>query len=171
MLKFMSNYLLHSRKGNRLKGFDYSFCTKYFITTNVKWRCFSFGEIVNGCMNLNHYGEIAEAQWNWLLERYPYVISYAFVIMPDHIHAVIELNSEYYHDNTIKIKSLSEVVGAFKMRVSKEIHLAGAFEFTWQRSFHDRIIRSADEFEACVKYVLNNPRNSTNQHKSHLMFQ
>ena len=155
----MPSYFSFPRKRNRAANFDYSSGKFYFVTTNVKWRYFKFGEVSGGRMYLNQYGEIVKSQWIWLLKQYPYLNCYAFMIMPDHIHAVIEINANYYKDKSIKIKSLSEVIGAFKMRVSKDIHAAGAFEFKWHRSFHDRIIRSANQFENCVNYTLNNPRN------------
>ncbi|RKY35910.1 MAG: hypothetical protein DRP78_04940 [Candidatus Omnitrophota bacterium] len=41
-----------------------------------------------------------------------------------------------------KIKSLSSLIGAFKTTSSKLIHKNGMFDFTWQRSFYDHIIRN-----------------------------
>ncbi len=147
----------YSRKRTRLNNFDYSSARKYFVTTNVKWRHFSFGEVVDGKMQLNKYGEIVKAQWEWLINQYTYLESHAFVIMPDHVHAVIEIQYEYQIDT--KIKSLSEIIGAFKTRSSKEIHLAGAREFQWHRSFFDKVIDSDIEFKRYVKYTNENPRN------------
>jgi putative transposase len=43
-------------------------------------------------MILNEFGEIAENQWHWLAEQYPYVVLHAFVVMPNHIHGIIEIN-------------------------------------------------------------------------------
>ena len=56
-----------------------------------------------------------------------------------------------------KIKSLSELIGAFKTKSSKEIHIAGAIKFKWQRSFYDRIIRNEDELIKIRKYIRENP--------------
>ena len=140
-----------------MQKFDYSSSRKYFVTTNVKWRHFSFGEIVDGNMYLNKYGEIIRSQWEWLINQYPYLKSHAFVIMPDHVHAVIEIHFENQIGS--KIKSLSEIIGAFKMRSSKEIHLAGAREFQWQRSFFDKIIDSDKELRSYIQYTIDNPRN------------
>ena len=70
-------------------------------------------------MVLNEYGKIAEKQWFWLAEQYPYVILHEFVVMPNHIHGIIEINRAKIlrtgHDlsqQNIKIKSLSELMGA-----------------------------------------------------------
>lgn len=47
---------------------------------------------VDGKMVLNERGEIAQQQWQWLINKYPYLESHAFVVMPDHIHGVLEIN-------------------------------------------------------------------------------
>ena len=43
-------------------------------------------------MILNDYGKIAEKQWHWLREQYPYITLHASVVMPNHIHGIIEIN-------------------------------------------------------------------------------
>ena len=56
-----------------------------------------------------------------------------------------------------KIKSLSELIGAFKTMSSKELHQKGLKEFKWQRSFYDRIIRNEKELYQIRKYIEQNP--------------
>ena len=99
--------MLLNRKPNRLKGYDYSQNNFYFITSCVENRICFFGKIVpvrtasdlsvqceitNGEMVLNEYGKIAEQQWYWLGEQYPYVILHEFVVMPNHVHGIIEID-------------------------------------------------------------------------------
>lgn len=43
---------------------------------------------------LNNNGKIAEQQWQWLIDQYSFVISHAFVVMPNHIHLIIEIKSD-----------------------------------------------------------------------------
>ncbi|MEO7608247.1 MAG: hypothetical protein ABIV51_06510 [Saprospiraceae bacterium] len=43
----------------------------------------------------NESGQIAENQWFWLASQYPYVILHAFVVMPDHIHGILEINNRF----------------------------------------------------------------------------
>jgi len=119
-----------------------------------------FGEIRHGEMVHNPFGLIAVEQWKWLLNQYPYLISHAFVVMPDHIHAVLEINRQRMDDEkSLKIKSLSQIIGAYKTTVSKKIHLAGGMDFVWQRSFYDRIIRNKFEYKRIVEYIHSNPAN------------
>lgn len=135
-------------------------------------------------MVLNEYGKIAEQQWYWLSEQYRYVKSHAFVVMPNHIHGIIEINRDIVgtgcdlsnnNDDIFigtgrdlslpKIKSLYELMGAYKTTVSKQIHLLknndnsqSVITFSWQRSFHDHIIRDDISNQKIFNYIINNPQ-------------
>jgi hypothetical protein len=58
-----------------------------------------------------------------------------------------------------KIKPLSELIGAYKTTVSKQIHLTGFIEFKWQRSFYEHIIRDEESLVKISDYIFNNPEN------------
>ena len=161
------------RKANRLKYFDYSSDNLYFVTSCVNDRNCCLGKIEEGIMKLNIYGEIAKTQWFWLAKQYEYVILHAFVVMPNHIHGIVEINRNSLtnrmdagtsrdlslHPSEIKIKSLSELMGAYKTTSSKQIHLAGLINFIWQRSFHDHIIRNYIAYQNISNYINENPSN------------
>jgi putative transposase len=179
---------MKDRKANRLKGYDYSRDNLYFVTSCVKDMVCCFGVVGTGRvgtgrdlslpepqMILNQYGDIADQKWYWLGEQYPYIILHEFIIMPNHMHGIIEINRDAIvgtgrvrtgRDLSLqpKIKSISEITGAYKMKVSKEIHLAGYPEFAWHRSFHDRIIRDEKSYENISRYIINNT-NSWDQDK------
>lgn len=161
------------RKLNRLQGYDYSRNALYFVTSCVQDMMSYFGEIKDNEMLLNEYGKIAHQQWQWLEQQYPYVVLHSFVVMPNHMHGIIEID-----DTTVpvtKIKSLSELMGAYKTTTSKQIHLAAgtdstdnctdrsrpvpAATFKWQRSFHDHIIRNEESYLRISYYIKNNPLN------------
>ncbi len=173
---------MKERKRTRLEGYDYSTDNLYFITSCVQDRESCFGEIVNNLMILNEFGKIAHNQFVWLQNQYAYLMVHNFVIMPDHVHAVVEINRNLdfvgngrdhsvlknpnpnpnpnpQSQKPLKIKSLSELVGAYKTTVSKQIHLAGKERFNWQKSFHDRIIRNEMEFGRIINYIDDNPSN------------
>jgi REP element-mobilizing transposase RayT len=82
------------RKLNRLNGFDYSRDALYFVTSCVQDKACVFGKVVNEEMQLNEYGSIAEQQWDWLEKQYPYVVLHAFVVMPNHVHGLIEIDRD-----------------------------------------------------------------------------
>ncbi len=83
---------LPQRKRNRMLGFDYSTEAIYFITSNCKDRLHHFGVVENGEMILNKFGEIAKNQIEWLAEQYPYLIIHNSIIMPNHIHILMEID-------------------------------------------------------------------------------
>jgi putative transposase len=81
----------HHRRSIRLKGYDYSQPGAYFVTVCTADRECLFGEIVADEMQLNGAGAIVLAAWNDLPAHYTHVRLDSFVIMPNHIHAVIIL--------------------------------------------------------------------------------
>lgn len=93
-------------------------------------------------MQRNEYGTIAYDCLEWLENQYKYVFLHSYIVMPNHVHVIIEIDSDGISEQSIKIKSVSELVGAYKTTSSKQIHLAGLSGFAWQRSFHDHIIRN-----------------------------
>jgi REP element-mobilizing transposase RayT len=162
------------RKRNRLKYYDYSQAGWYYVTICPKDHKSYFGNIENGKMILNKYGKIVDEKWNWLHQQYEYCHIDEYIIMPDHFHGILIIDPENTHarriksnnvgtthelslQKVIKIKSLSELIGAFKMKSSQGIHLAGNSTFKWQRSFYDRIIRDEKELFNIRKYIQQNP--------------
>lgn len=60
-----------------------------------------------------------------------------------------------------KIKSLSELMGAFKTTSSKLIHKNELKLFKWQRLFYDHVIRNEKSLYGIRKYIQNNSINWT----------
>lgn len=84
----------HHRKSIRLPGYDYTQAGAYFVTIVTHQRENIFGEVVNGEMRLNGFGEIAKREWERLPKRFKHIELGAFVIMPNHVHGIIII-----HDN------------------------------------------------------------------------
>lgn len=147
---------MKNRKRNRKKGFDYSSENIYFVTINTHNHTHDFGSIFEKQMTLNEYGKIVENQIYWLQEQYLYVNIYNAVVMPNHLHILLDIDTLKIQDGT-KIKSVSELMGAFKTTSSKQIHLSGNTEFQWHRSFHDHIVCDAKEYENIYNYISDNP--------------
>ena len=149
------------------------------MTINVKSWVPLFGDFHCHSVILNKYGHIIDKQWNWLQSQNSYINLDEYIIMPDHVHGIIEITHDwiqtYRKQNQVrtsrdlsipnnkrtaqKIKSLSEIIGAFKTTSSKFIHIAGFKSFQWHRSFYDRIIESDEELENIREYIRQNPDN------------
>jgi putative transposase len=74
-------------------------------------------------------------------------IPYLVCIMPDHLHALLEVRSD----------DLIKVVGRAKSETTRQWWARGGVGALWQESFHDHGIRGAHDFEATVTYLLNIP--------------
>jgi len=147
---------LKTRKRNRKKGFDYSSEQIYFVTICTNEKTHDFGYVEKDCMILNEQGKIAEEQVHWLEKQYPYICVHNAAVMPNHVHILFEIDVREESQST-KIKSISELIGAYKTTVSKMIHLLGNTTFKWQRSLHDHIVRDANRYENIYHYILENP--------------
>ncbi len=165
---FVLTYYMLERKSNRLPGFDYSTSHYYFITICVNRLLPKLGEVLKGKMVLNNYGNIVEEKLLDLPLKYFYVELDEFIIMPNHVHAIMIIdrtNVSTNSDNRTsldlslqpKIKFSSELVGVFKTTSSKAIHESGLMDFKWQRSFYDRIVRNEKELYNIRKYIQQNP--------------
>jgi putative transposase len=79
------------RHSIRLKGYDYSQAGLYFLTICVQDRRCLFGKIVDGKMNLNDAGKISDECWLGIPEHFPNAVLHEHIIMPNHVHGIIEL--------------------------------------------------------------------------------
>jgi REP element-mobilizing transposase RayT len=181
-----------SRKSLRLADADYGAPGAYFVTICVGSRLELFGTIVNDgawvgaehcsahenipiTMQLNTYGEIANKYLAAIPEFYRGVRIDSFVVMPNHVHALVVLEeqgagisrAEQCSARTAEADSLraprqyglvSKIVKSYKEAVVKEIRQSHKdYEFHWQRSFYDRIVRNEQQFVACQQYIKDNP--------------
>jgi putative transposase len=81
----------HHRRSIRLPGYDYTQPGAYFVTIVTHDRECLFGEVVDGVMWLNAFGEIVRDEWFRTAVVRPYVMldPDEFVVMPNHVHGII----------------------------------------------------------------------------------
>ena len=75
----------HHRRSIRIKGYDYSQPGAYFVTICTRDRECLLGSV----LRLNEFGEIARRCWEEIPGHFPSVELDAFVVMPNHIHAIM----------------------------------------------------------------------------------
>ena len=92
---FQNRYRIPS---NRLKGWDYSNDGLYFITLVTAGRRQLFGKIRNGEMVLNEIGQFVYDAFFKSFEIRRELSLDAFILMPDHLHAIIILDSGGVND-------------------------------------------------------------------------
>ncbi|MBO6536258.1 MAG: hypothetical protein JJ966_08555 [Balneolaceae bacterium] len=175
------------KRSYRLQGYDYSNEGMYFITINTKNREHFFGEINDNEVHLNSLGKIVNEEWLKTSDIRKEITLGEFVIMPDHFHALLLIDKQLldksttgnYRTNTVKAhghapllavpyknkfgpqsKNLSALVRSFKASCTKRIRLQHP-HFSWQKSFHDRIVRDEHELLRIEDYIRNNPIKAT----------
>ncbi|MRR58406.1 MAG: transposase [Deltaproteobacteria bacterium] len=80
---------IHNRRTLRLRDYDYRGVGAYFVTICAFQRECLFGEVVDGEVRLTSFGEIVREEWLNTAALRPHVDLDAFVVMPNHFHAVI----------------------------------------------------------------------------------
>ncbi len=93
----------YHRRSIRLPHYDYSRAGYYFVTITAQNREHLFGEIYDGEMVLNVAGEMVQGLWCDITNDFPNVALHDFVVMPNHIHGIIQIK---YRD-TVGADSIS----------------------------------------------------------------
>ena len=132
---------------------------------------------------IHHEGQIIETELFNLQTRFPVKIL-DYVIMPDHLHFIIELVDSYDSNATLdkpeefspditgtiidvqkNAKSIGSIICAFKSITTKKIntyyHRSGSK--IWQRNYFEHIIRSEADYLRIAEYIANNPINWGNR--------
>ena len=148
---------LPKRKRLRLKDFDYSTAGSYFITICTKNRKPLFAPVGADSISARMIKRI----FFEVIENYNGMSCPVYVIMPNHIHAIITLSKENEEEC---ISDISSFVQTFKrystieyIGMVKEGILPPFDKQIWQRSFYDHIIRSCDEYYEISQYIIENP--------------
>ena len=139
-----------SRKSTRLPGYDYATGNYYFITI-----CTHEKKCLFGSAGKSKFGKLAEECLLQIPEHFSNVMLDKWVIMPNHIHAIIVLRSNVTDQ---QLPALSTIVGQYKAAVTKKSHVIAPELQIWQRSFHDHIIRGQQDYAKIWEYIENNPK-------------
>ena len=159
------------RHSIRLKGYDYSSPGGYFVTLVTQGRKCIFGEIRNGVMNVNPFGEIAREEWfrSADIRKEICLFEEEFVVMPNHIHGIVWITdvgttgrSPLLRGNSPRgpmPKSIGAFIGGYKVSVAKRINaLRGTTgQAVWQRNYYEHILRDEIDYKRVYEYILYNP--------------
>ena len=154
---------LPKRKHPRLDNYDYSSAGAYFITICTQNRRCLLSRIVGrglapaetSGIEYTQFGEIAVKQLMRLKDRYPYLTIDRYVVMPNHIHAIMILNRETA--GAIPRPTITDIVCTYKSLATRECKNTGFVGKLFQTSFYEHIIRGREDYEEIVKYIYENP--------------
>ena len=142
---------IHHRRSIRIKEYDYSQEGIYFITICCKNRGNILGNINEAKVELNQFGQILHKELISFNTRYSNSNILKYVVMPDHIHFVIQLKS----NNT---KTIGDIIKTYKSITNKKINKIISME-VWQRNYYEHIVRNEKELYNIYEYIENNPIN------------
>ncbi len=124
----------------RLKGYDYSTPTAYFLTL-----CSAEGR------NVFSETKLAEHVIDCLMDcssRYDYKLL-AYCLMPDHLHLLVCPNGGE--------RPVPQYVQAFNSRSTRVFWQCSGNGRLWQRGFYDHIVRKDETLVEIAEYILANP--------------
>jgi len=161
------------RHSIRLQKFDYSQNGAYFITICSYNKQCLFGRVINDEMRLSEFGQIASKCWHDITSHFSFVIPDLFVIMPNHIHGILNITdtncrgiacyapSERKSNRFggVTPSSVSSIVRSYKSAVTKSLnrlHLSTGTPI-WQRNYYEHVIRDEEELIRVREYIQHNP--------------
>jgi REP element-mobilizing transposase RayT len=158
----------HRRRSIRLIDFDYAGGALYFVTICADRRRCIFGRVDDGEARLNALGRVVEDEWIKSLEMRRHVDLDAYVIMPNHLHAIVALFDQGARSaplcarnlrSGMQAKSLASLVAGFKAAVTRRASnaLPRLRLPVWQRNYYEHIVRDDRDLERIRAYIEANP--------------
>jgi REP element-mobilizing transposase RayT len=123
---------------------------------------------MNQQLRLNEIGRMILQEWLELEASFSQMQHHDFIVMPDHLHALLEIKGENLkpEESTETKEDLSKIIKSFKGRTTsfygKGVKQKGWPPYQkklWQRSFHERIVRNLGEYQKYSQYIIENPAN------------
>jgi len=156
------------RRSVRLREYDYAQPGGYFVTICTHDHKCLFGDVIDREMRLNELGEIADAEWRRTAEIRSEIALDAFVIMPNHMHAVVLIADDPPTSSAAALprtlrgtghRSLSAIVAGFKAATTRRANALRRRPIVpfWQRNYYEHIVRSEQDLERIRQYVADNP--------------
>lgn len=158
------------RKHIRLPNFDYGHESAYFITICAHKRQPLFGGIQRGIMCLNALGALVWEEWQKTFVMRPNFISNAFIVMPNHLHALFTITREPGDEwNPSRIEAFSRpskdttaaIIRGTKSAITSAARKSGLAESDvklWQSRYWDHVVRDWQEYDRIYHYIRDNPR-------------
>ncbi len=137
------------RKHPRLKNFDYAAGGVFCVTICTMKKQKLFGYVEDGepaVVHLTSLGCLAQEVMGAIPGAYPGVALLNGVVMPNHVHLLLQISGE-------KPVSLFMVVRSFKTLVTKRWGTP-----VWQASFYEHVVRNEADALRFWKYIDENPK-------------
>jgi REP element-mobilizing transposase RayT len=148
------------RKHPRLKHYDYNLPGYYYVTIHNEkgapslsdiWQVPTLNEVQ---VVLTSIGKLAEQELLALEKRYPHVRIDKYVIMPTHIHVIVQLLAGEFPRS-----GLTDIICAYKSLTTRACNqmLGVSNKKLFQTSFYESVLRNEQAYQKCWKYIAENP--------------
>ncbi len=110
----------------------------------------------------NAAGEMVMDAWEQMTETFPTVTFDAWVLMPNHFHAIVGLAANDLRENPRLDNLVQGFKGMTSAHYAEEVHAGrwGPFDGRlWQPNFYDHIVRDEADLTRCRRYIMANPLN------------
>lgn len=148
----------------RLRDWDYRLPGPYFVTLCTHNRTALFGWISDSEMTGTPAGELLRDTWRRIPIRYPNAVLDSFVVMPNHVHGIIRLDTDERGEILPNAPNLSDVIRWFKIQTTvrygdgvREQDWPRYHGNLWQSGFMDHIIRTEHALTRLRDYIESNP--------------
>jgi len=167
----------HHRRSIRMPSYDYGSDGPYFLTVCTFKRACVFGDVRDDAVVLNSYGAIVREELERSTEIRPGFVLHAFVVMPNHLHALADLPeveegmgvgetvgahscAPLHAGFRRQGRSLASFVAQFKATVTRRINAERATpgQAVWQRNYYEHIVRDDEDLSRIREYIEENPR-------------
>ena len=175
----------YHRRSIRLNGYDYTQNGNYFLTICTRNRECLFGDVRDGKMYLSNYGGLVNECWQEIPIHFPQIVLHEYVIMPNHVHGIIEINNPQSTGANMGVCTNAVGVGANVVGVGAnnysplrtpqsrpcgtsrtvgsvvrgfKIGVTKQMGFSpCQRNYYEHIIRNDESYQNIVQYMAQNP--------------
>ena len=90
-----------------------------------------------------------------LEQRYPSLKIDHYVIMPNHIHAILLLEETV---GDIQRPTIMDIVCAYKSLTTRQCKKVQPIDKLFQTSFYEHVIRGRVDYDEIAEYIVNNPK-------------
>lgn len=148
----------------RLRDHNYADPGYYFITSNIERLLCLLGEIVNDMLLPSPASSMVETVWGQIPDRFPLVVLDAMVVMPNHIHGLIQLpvqeDGSLHSDapSAITIMHWFRTITTNRYIDGVEAHGWPRYpKRLWQERYIDHVVRSERALDRIRAYIDANP--------------
>ncbi|MBI5833504.1 MAG: transposase [Armatimonadetes bacterium] len=154
----------HRRRSVRLVGYRYARPGTCSVTVcTAGWRCI-LARLDDGYLDLTPTGRIVAEEWLRAPVLRPEVELDAFVVMPNHRHAVLVIGETASERGRVgefhrPARSLGAVLAGFKSTTTSRVRRLPGWSgrAVWQRGYHEHIVRSEGALANIRACVADNP--------------